>query len=231
MSRNCKRDELERLANEAQYVVRATHLDLDAFIALPADERAIRWSQWDTTTKAQAVTLMLIRKYGDWDDELVAAYIAHYDEKWALAPSEVAVANALVELEAEHRQFERTARAAGDRDEARYWARAANAYRSARIAYVTEGVRPASLGNRSYVLPSRSNGPSHLLRFDGDWQCSCAAGDSMHWAKALLVGLEKGVEQLDRDDDPTEIEPAPDYTARELGARLARARLVVLTAA
>ncbi len=147
------------------------------------------------------------------------------------ATMEEAVVAALDDLEAEHRQYEATARAAGLKEEAAQWVRAANAYANARAAYL-RGIRPEQLGKNAYILPSqRPGGESHLLRMDGDWTCSCAAGSSAHWAKMLIIGLERALDDMQRFDDPTEPAPAPDYSAAEWGRRLAAARQLAMQAA
>lgn len=147
------------------------------------------------------------------------------------ATIEEAVVAALDELEAEYRQYEATARAAGLNDEATQWLRHANAYAKARDAY-ERGVRPHQLGTNAYILPSqRPNGESHLLRMDGDWTCSCKAGSSAHWAKMLIIGLERALEDMQRFDDPTEPAPAPGSTAADLGRRRAAAQQIAMQAA
>jgi hypothetical protein len=76
------------------------------------------------------------------------------------------------------------------------------------------------------MLPSQREGePPHPLTKDGDWGCTCAAGESMHWAKALIVGMEVGYDDLARPDNAGDDTTVPDPTAPvALGRRLAMAR-------
>lgn len=166
---------------------------------------------------------------------LDAAYAASVE---ALpATLDEAVACALDDMELEHRQYEATARQAGLAEEAKHWLRNANAYAAARTQYEA-GVRPVALGNRAYVLPSqRPGGASHLLRFDGDWTCSCKAGSSAHWALMLLIGIERATDDIQRFDDALVAldEPEGDdcpkcrrELERDLGARITAARRLAM---
>lgn len=88
------------------------------------------------------------------------------------------------------------ARAAGLKDDAKYFQRAANAYVKA-LEMWRAGVRPEVLGDGRYLLPSRTDGTPHLLTRDGDWACTCAAGASDHWAKMLMVAMADVCDEQD----------------------------------
>lgn len=120
------------------------------------------------------------------------------------------VAAALERMAAENAQSARTARAAKLTDDAKFFQRAANAFVRA-LEEWTAGTRPTRTPSGGWLLPSRSGGAAHLLSLDGDWMCSCAAGESMHWAKALVIGMEVASDDLDRfDDGAAIIEENPD---------------------
>lgn len=157
------------------------------------------------------------------------------------ATTEAAVVAALEKFEEEYRDYEATARAAGLADDATEWLRHANAYMRAREQYEA-GIRPESLGDRAYVMPSqRPGGESHLLRFDGDWTCSCKAGASAHWAKHLIIGIERAYEDMQRFDSDPSGDDCPDHGPHtdddcpkcdapvllDLGTRIARARMAL----
>lgn len=150
------------------------------------------------------------------------------------------VAAALERLAAENAQSARTARAAGIKDDAKFFQRAANSYTRA-LEEWQAGTRPTRTAAGGWLLPSRSGGAAHLLTLDGDWMCSCAAGESMHWAKALVIGVEVAGDDQDRFDDdcgetavsepepPTPAPAAPSEDAwRALITRLCAARAEVL---
>lgn len=88
------------------------------------------------------------------------------------------------------------ARAAGSKDDAKYFQRAANANVKA-LEMWRAGLRPEVLGAGRYLLPSRTDGTPHLLTKDGDWTCTCAAGASDHWAKMILVAMEAVCDEQD----------------------------------
>lgn len=78
---------IEAADDLARHIIRTTTIDLDAFLALDGDARAARWRQWDRAAKFQAVAQMLNRRFGDWSEEEIDRWIAHYDSKWSpLAP-------------------------------------------------------------------------------------------------------------------------------------------------
>jgi hypothetical protein len=93
-----------------------------------------------------------------------------------------------------------TSRAAGDKAAAKEAQRAANSFAKA-LLYWQEGVRPEQTPAGNWMLPSqRGVGEApHLLHRSGDWCCSCQAGESWHWAKALIIGVEIA---YDTDDLP-----------------------------
>lgn len=156
--------------------------------------------------------------------EAEATLDAHASALAAPTALEAAVVGALERLEEDARRQELTARRCGEKADAKFFQRAANAYKNARAAW-RRGVRPYQLNRRTWLLPSnRPDGTPHLLRMDGDWTCSCESTTHIHWASALLIGLEQAADDLDRFDDPTDAEPAPAYTASDLGERLANAR-------
>ncbi len=225
---------LDSLADEARATLRTTTIDLDSFLALSGEQRACRWRSWDRAAKWQACALMLTRKYGAWDDELVEAGIAAYDARWGTEPltSEAAVMAALERLADENAGHARVARRAGETEDARYFQRAANAYLRAAEEW-RKGVRPERTTAGGWRLPSRSDGQPHLLTMDGDWVCSCKAGASMHWASALIIGMEVAYEDLDRFDGGDAAEEGTPATfivttierqTITLGARIAQAR-------
>jgi hypothetical protein len=113
---------------------------------------------------------------------------------------DAAVAAALERLAAENAQSARTARQAGLKDDAKFFQRAANAFVRA-LEEWTAGIRPTRTASGNWLLPSRSGGAAHLLALDGDWICTCQAGESMHWAKALVIALEVAEDDLARFDD------------------------------
>src|SRR5689334_7674741 len=71
-----------QIADEAQHIAKTTRIDLDCFLALNADVRGARWRQWDALAKADAVIQQLNRAGIDWTNDLVALWIAKYDERW-----------------------------------------------------------------------------------------------------------------------------------------------------
>jgi len=135
-----------------------------------------------------------------------------------LLPADAYVIGALERLAETEAMAARAARAAKLPDDAKFFQRAANAYGRA-LCHFLAGVRPTRTPN-GYILPSQRPGEApHKLTFDGDWMCSCAAGESMHWAKALLIGLEVAADmQRDGDDD---VPALPTRLAEEDAALLA----------
>lgn len=150
----------------------------------------------------------------------------------------LATAAALEQLARHEATAARQARKRGEKEHAQHFQRNANAYTKALVLWQA-GIRPASLPSGSYILPSqRTDEPGHLLtRGDYDWVCTCEAGESMHWAKAMIVGLEASGDYVNAGlvgDVEPEPEPAPAPSKPEpapvlmqpvdLGRRLARAR-------
>lgn len=212
-----------RIADEAQHIAR-TRIDLDAFLALSSTERAARWRQMDRAGKWDLVTQAITRQVGDWMTEEVERAIEHWDARYALPASETAVCAALERMAEETAQHARVSRAAGEKDDAKFFQRASNAYAKA-LGFYQNGLRPVQT-ERGWMLPSQRAGePPHLLHKDGDWVCCCPSGEHIHWASALIIGLEIAGDDMDRFDDPMDAAPA------ELGKRLAEARARYLEAA
>lgn len=163
--------------------------------------------------------------YGD-ADALTGAAILERWETVLTQRTERAVAGVLEQKAEEHAAYAWTARVEGEKADAAFFQRAVTAYTNALIEW-QRGVRPISLGQNKWLLPSRRPGEApHIVRMDGDWMCTCKAGSQMHWPIALIIGLETVV-----DDLADAARPMPDYTAAQFGARLAQARAVVLAAA
>jgi hypothetical protein len=113
-------------------------------------------------------------------------------------PVELAVEGALEQLAIDN---SRQAVTATDKADRAYFRRAATSYGNALIEYKA-GVRPEPLASGAWLLPSRRPGEApHIVRLDGDWICSCKAQSSMHWAIALIVGIEQANEDMERFDD------------------------------
>lgn len=72
--------------------------------------------------------------------------------------------------------------------------RTRNAYANALQEWIN-GLRPVMLANGAWMLPSRNANAPHILTKDGEWGCTCDAGASMHWAKALVEGVEIACDQ------------------------------------
>ena len=111
----------------------------------------------------------------------------------------------------------RTARMAGDKDAAKFFQRAANSFSKA-LAYWNDGIRPERTLAGNYLLRAQ-RGPTeapHLLRKDGDWSCTCGAGDSIHWATAMVIGVETAA--ADADDCLDRLHDSLDAAAREVFA-------------
>lgn len=224
---------IEAYDHEARHILRTTHIDLDAFLALGSEQRAARWRTLDAGDKQQLVAQAIVRQTGrDWTVEEVEACVAHWDGKYGAAPlaTEAAVAGAM-EREAERAaQSARQARQDGRKDEATYFQRQATAYTHALEQWL-KGVRPTYLQNGAWLLPSRRAGEAaHIVRMDGDWVCSCKAGHSMHWPIAMVIGQEMGADALN-DTEAGDWDEAPEPTPAALGKRLAAARACYQVAA
>lgn len=139
---------------------------------------------------------------------------------------ESAVMGALERLAEEHARSARTARVQGLKDDAKFFQRNANAFTRALLFY-RAGLRPSPTQEGGWLLPSQRPGEApHLLTMSGDWTCTCPSGQQIHWASALLIGIEAGTDDLNRFDDcgetaATHEEPPP---AAPLGQRIAQAR-------
>jgi len=123
-----------------------------------------------------------------------------------MQPSDAYVIGALERLAEIEANAARVARIAKLPDDAKFFQRSANAYTRA-LCYWLAGIRPTRTPN-GYVLPSQRAGEApHKLTMDGDWTCTCLAGASMHWAKALIIGLEVAQDDMATlgDDSPPEI--------------------------
>ena len=139
-------------------------------------------------------------------DRCPAAQISA-DQASQLLAIDGAVAAALERLAETEASAARAARTATLPEDAKFFQRSANAYTKA-LCYWLAGVRPERTAN-GYVLPSQRPGEApHKLTLDGDWICTCAAGQSMHWAKALVVGLEVAQDDQARFGDAGDALPA-----------------------
>lgn len=192
-------------------------IDLDSFSALSQNERRAIWHQASDSDKRGLALQMIRRNNHGPSEETIALYVELLESRFGLSEVEAAIVGALSRLAQQEAQSARTARQAGEKDDARFFQRAANAYAKALTYYIT-GTRPTPIQN-GWMLPSQRTGePPHLLTMDGDWTCTCLAGDSMHWAKALIIGIEVGYDDLAQFDAEPEPEPS------DLGRRLAAAR-------
>ncbi len=192
----------------------------NTYYALLVDGRYHDLIMWKHTVGCAEATESLDRALSQ-----VRAAIAHLQPP----PFDGVVAAALERLASENAQSARTARQAGEKEDAAFFQRAANAYTRALEAW-NAGTRPTRTTAGNWLLPSRTGGAAHLLTMDGDWICSCQAGESMHWAKALIIGLEVAGDDVGRFDDGadySEVTTEPP-TPAELGARLCRARDLVM---
>lgn len=203
-----------------------TRIDLDAFLALAPEAKAIRWRQWDAAAKADVVIQQLNAKQLGWDNATVAGYIAKYDAKYALGPVEAAVEGALERLALEHAGAARLADQAGDMTHRKAERAAATAFTNALREY-RRGVRAALLPSGNWLLPSSSGGRAHIVTMDGDWTCNCEAGANMHWPIALIIGIEVAMDAMAETDDgapESELDAALERTATTLDAMRAQFR-------
>jgi hypothetical protein len=121
---------------------------------------------------------------------------------------ELAVMAALERLAEENARSARQARERNDKEEAKFFQRGANAFSKA-LMYFQQGLRPEPTPH-GWMLPSQRIGePAHLLTLSGDWLCTCAAGQSIHWASALVIGYEIASDDMDRFDSADE--PTDEY--------------------
>lgn len=209
-------------------------ISLDTFQAMTPDGRRAVWAA-ATDADRRGLALQIIRRQNHGPDEAtIALYLELLDERYGASPVEQAVMGALERLATQEAASARAARAAGESEDARFFQRAANAYTKA-LCYYRGGIRPEPTPH-GYTLPSQRAGePPHLLTMDGDWVCTCAAGATMHWAKALVIGIEVAYDELaqhdDGDEEPALDEEAERAAAAELGRRLCAARSRVMECA
>jgi hypothetical protein len=172
-------------------------IDLDTFRALPLTEQRAAWALASDADRRGLILQTIRRGQHGPDDATIALYLSLYEAKFGLSEVETAIVGALSRLARESADSARTARAAHLTDDATFFQRAANAYAKALSFYVT-GLRPTPIQD-GWMLPSQRAGePPHLLTLSGDWTCTCPAGESMHWAKALIIGIEAGYDDLAR---------------------------------
>jgi hypothetical protein len=194
-------------AADAQFVA--------AFVALKGDEQARRWRGLDHGAKFRLVVRRIEQLGMSWESSVVEAQIAKYDERFAQGPIELAVEGALERLACDNAQHAQTA----DKADRAHFRRNATAYTNALVQYKI-GVRPQLLDSGAWLIPSSTPGKAaHIVTMDGDWICNCAAGASMHWPIALVIGLEVSQDDMQAYDDG-DVEPTPT----ELGQRLCEAR-------
>jgi len=115
-------------------------------------------------------------------------------------PLETYIAASLEAEAVRYADLTRSARLSHEKDAAKEFQRAANSFAKA-LAYWSSGVRPEQTPAGNWLIPSQRgpDEPPHLLHMSGDWCCSCAAGESWHWAKALIVGIEMAWDAAGRD--------------------------------
>jgi hypothetical protein len=215
---------IEQYDHEARHILRTTHIDLDAFLALSVEQRAARWRQLDGGAKFQLVALAIVRQTGrDWEVEEVERCVAHWDGKYGAVPlpTEAAVAGALERLADAHQRSALTALTAEERTYFRRWA---GAFRKA-LLYWQQGIRPEQTPGGAWLLTSATRaGQVHRVTRDG--QCTCEAQNRGCWHAALVTGIETGYEDLDSLNSYVEPEDQAVVAAaaRDLGRRLAAAR-------
>lgn len=170
-------------------------IDLDAFTLMSQDGRRRSWALADDADK-RGLALQIIRRKGHGpDEETIGLYIAELDARFGPSPVERMVMSALEKLAEQEAAAARLARTAGESEDTRLFQRSANAYAKA-LGYYQRGIRPEPTPN-GYTLPSQRAGEApHLLTMDGDWVCTCPAGATAHWAKALVVGIETAFDGL-----------------------------------
>lgn len=176
-------------------------LSLDYFTTHSASDCRAAWLTASDADK-RGLALQIIRHKGHGPDEAtIAMYVELLEERFGLSEVEQAICGALERLATTEAQSARTARAAGLKDDATFFQRAANAYAKA-LRFYLQGLRPEPT-QTGYLLPSQRDGEApHLLTLDGSWICTCAAGESIHWASALIIGIEVGYDDLAGADDP-----------------------------
>jgi hypothetical protein len=179
-----------RSENDAFRLAIADAAFLDVFIALSPEDKAIRWRMLDAGAKFRLIARQIERLGYEWDNELVAHWIAKYDDKYAPGPVEQAAEGALERLAQQFSTEACLAARIHDKAATREARRNYTAHTNALIAY-RAGVRPQLLASGAWLLPSRRAGePPHIVTMDGDWVCNCKAGASMHWPIALVIGCD-----------------------------------------
>lgn len=183
--------ERTRDENKARELHPADHgrIDLDSFTLMSEDGRRRSWARADDDDKRGFVLQVIRRKGHGPDEETIALFLDDAERRWGPGPVEQAVMGALERLAGQEAAAARLARTAGEPEDARFFQRSANAYAKA-LRHYQRGIRPEPAPS-GYTLPSQRDGEApHLLVMDGDWVCTCPAGASAHWAKALVVGIE-----------------------------------------
>lgn len=223
---------LERTHDELKQLELHPHdigsLDLSAMRTMPRPEARRIWATASDTDK-RGLAIQCIRHGNHGPDEAtIAMYLDILEGQLGLSDVETAIIGALERLAHHEAQSARTARLVGEKADAAFFQRSANAYAKA-LSFYRTGLRPEPTAT-GWLLPSQRAGePPHLLTKDGDWICTCQAGESMHWAKALIVGMEVGYDDLAQlagdDDGAADAGSDPDGAASALlGKRLAEAR-------
>jgi hypothetical protein len=215
-------------------------LDLAAMRAMPRAEARRVWSTAsDADKRGLAIQCIRHGNHGP-DEDTIALYLDILECQLGMSEVEQAVCGALERLAHQEAASARTAHAAHLKDDAAFFQRAANAYAKA-LSFYRTGLRPTPTAT-GYLLPSQRTGEApHLLTKDGDWICSCPAGESMHWAKALIIGIEVGYDDLAQlasdtgeavppDQPPDEFPDVGPIEPLSLGQRLAQARAARIAA-
>lgn len=212
------------LADEARSTLR-TRIDLDAFLALSADERGARWRQFDHSAKWQLVALAIVRQTGrDWTTEEVEQSIAHWDAKWeAGRPDSDLTIPPAADICARAKEEAELARRRGD---------AVTAARLSRVRMnVLSGARLK--WHQGDLLVNSVNTPSAVYTVSAHG-CTCPATKPC-WHQQLvelLIDMQDdaaGDADLEADaDDPL---PPPWRIGAFIGRRLALARARYLEAA
>jgi hypothetical protein len=191
---------------------------LTVFLSLKGEEQARRWRGLDHGAKFRLVVRRIEQLGKTWMPSVVEAQIAKYDERFAAGPIDAAVEGALERLAIEHSNAARLADRLGDKAHRKTERAAATAFTNALVQYKA-GVRPQLLDSGAWVIPSSTVGkPAHIVRMDGDWVCSCAAGANMHWPIALVIGIEVSNDDMQTYDDGPDADA--DQTAAQLAERL-----------
>jgi hypothetical protein len=191
----------------------ATH-----FVTLSSEQQAACWRGLDHGAKFRLCVRRIEALGKDWAPSEVEKFISKYDERFAAGPMDAAIEGALERLALEHASAARLADRLGDMAHRKAERAAATAFTNALVQYKA-GVRPELLPSGAWLIPSSTPGkPAHIVRMDGDWVCSCAAGANMHWPLALIIGLEGSQDDMERYDDGPE--GAADRAAAQLAERL-----------